>query len=57
MGMTQEKNRVTAQRRSCAMDLLLPFLPLDEAIASKVVFAIVSGRTGGRTETLLEPAK
>ena len=36
------------------------FLPLDEAIASRAVFVIVSGadgRTDGRAETLLEPAK
>ena len=32
------------------------FLPLDEAIASSAVIAIVSW-TVGRTETLLEPAK
>ena len=37
-----------------------PFLPLDEAIASRAVFVIVSGSDGradGRAETLLEPAK
>ena len=33
-----------------------PFLPLDEAIASRAVFVIVSG-SDGRVETLLEPAK
>ena len=36
------------------------YLPLDEAVASRAVFVIVSGsdgRTGGRAETLLEPAK
>ena len=35
-------------------------LPLDEAVASRAVFVIVSGsdgRTDGRAETLLEPAK
>ena len=35
-------------------------LPLDEAIASRAVFVIVSGSDGwadGRAETLLEPAK
>ena len=38
----------------------LSFLPLDQAIASRAVFVIVTGwdrLTGGRTETLLEPAK
>ena len=36
------------------------FLPLDEALASRAVFVILSGSDGradGRTETLLEPAK
>ena len=36
------------------------FLPLDQAIASRVVFVIVSGSDGradGRAETLLESAK
>ena len=32
------------------------FLPLDEVVTSTAVFIIVSG-SGGRTETLLEPAK
>ena len=32
------------------------YLPLDEAIASRVVFVIISG-SDGREETLLEPAK
>ena len=36
--------------------LLIQFLPLDEAIASKAVFVIVSG-SDGRAGTLLEPAK
>ena len=31
-------------------------LPLDEAIPSRAVFVIVPG-SGGRTETLLQPAK
>ena len=42
------------------LDSTLQFLPLDEAIASRAVFVIVSGSDGradGRTETLLEPAK
>ena len=45
----------------------VPFLPLDDAIASRAVFLILSGsdgrtdgrtdgRAGGRTEMLLEPA-
>ena len=36
------------------------FLPLDEAIASRAIFVIVSGSDGradGEAETLLEPAK
>ena len=32
------------------------FLPLNEAVASRALFVIVS-RSGGRAETLLEPAK
>ena len=39
--------------------LSLTFLPLDEAIASRAVFVIVSGsdgRAGERAETLLDPA-
>ena len=32
------------------------FLPLDEAVASRVVFVMVSG-TDERAETLLKPAK
>ena len=32
------------------------FLQLDEAIASRVVFVVISG-SGGWVETLLEPAK
>ena len=38
----------------------MTLLPLDEAIASRAVFVIVSGsdgRTDGRAETLLEPAE
>ena len=35
---------------------VMMLLPLDEAIASRAVFVIVSG-SDGRTETLLEPAK
>ena len=38
------------------MVYLLPFLPLDEVMAYRVVFVIVSG-ADGRTETLLESAK
>ena len=34
----------------------LQFLPLDEAIASRAVFVIVTG-SDGRTETLFGPAK
>ena len=34
----------------------LKFLPLDEAIASRAVFIIMSG-SDGRAQTLLEPAK
>ena len=34
----------------------VPFLPLDEAIASGAVFVIVSG-SEARVETLLDPAK
>ena len=40
--------------------VFMSFLPLDEAMASRAVFVIVSGSDGrahGRTETLLEPAK
>ena len=41
------------------LDEIAWFLPLDEAIASRAVYVIVSGSdgwTGGRAETLLEPA-
>ena len=34
-----------------------PLLPLDEAVAYRTVFVIVSGADGRAAETLLEPAK
>ena len=36
--------------------VFIKFLPLDEAIAYRAVFVIVSGKDG-QTETLLEPAQ
>ena len=37
--------------------LIALFSPLDEVVASRAVFIIVSGQTGRRAETLLEPAE
>ena len=46
-----ETNDFGHSQRHCQISL-----PLDEAIASRAVFVIVSG-SDGRAETLLEPAK
>ena len=49
--------KIRIRRRSTYVFLQTEhFLPLDEAIASRAVFVIVSG-SDGRVETLLEPAK
>ena len=54
--MKYGRNFFTRYVANPSLVLLLLSLPLDEAIASRAVFVIVSG-SDGRTETLLEPAK
>ena len=44
-------------RRALITDVVMTLLPLDEVTATRAVFVIVSGRTDGRAETPLEPAK
>ena len=45
------------QRILVKLSLSTVLLLLDEAVASRALFVIVSGGMDGRTETLLEPAK
>ena len=47
--------KLLSRRDDCTLDTLC-FLPLDEAVASRAVYVIVS-QSDGRADTLLEPAK